>query len=264
MPGMCGMALTVAVLACTAYTAPMPAGAISAVEGEVTLNGQPVGSDVSEAPRANPGQVLGTGNGRAELLLNPGVFLRIGQNSSIKLIASSPDNTRIELLRGEALLEVLQLGKQEQLEIIDRQAYTRMLKVGLYVFHVDGPRVQVYEGKARVDDDQRSAAFGQGKQLTIRAKSPEPAKFDLTERDSLYDWSARRTRSIAQTSESMVENLLAFARGEQYDAGWYWNPWFRAWAYVPPEGYRISAFGYGFYSPDATRSVAPVFADFRP
>ena len=258
------MALAVAALAFTAYTAPMPAGAISAAEGEVTLNGQAVGSDVSEAPRVKPGQVLGTGNGRAELLLNPGVFLRLGQNSSIKLIASSPGNTRVELLRGEALLEVLQLGKQEQLEIIDRQAYARMLKAGLYIFHLDGPRVQVYEGKARVEDDRRSAAFGRGKQLTMIGKSMEPARFDLTHRDSLYDWSAHRTRLVAQASESMVENLLAFARGAQYDAGWYWNPWFRAWTFIPPEGYRMSAFGYGFYSPDTTRSVAPVFADFRP
>lgn len=264
MPSLRGMALAAGALAWAAQGAPMPAGAIGAAEGEVTLNGQPVGSDVSEAPRVMPGQVLGTGNGHTELLLNPGVFLRLGENSALKLIASSPDNTRVELLRGEALLEVLQFGTREFLEIIDRHAYTNMLKAGLYVFHAEGPIVQVYEGKVQVEDDRRSATFGQGKQLTMIGKSMAPAKFDLTQRDNLYDWSAHRTRLIAQASESVVENLLAFARDEQYDAGWYWNPWFRAWAFVPPEGYRTSAFGYGFYSPGATRSVAPVFADFRP
>ena len=246
-----------------AYGAPVPAGAISAAEGRVALDGQQIGADIAEAPRVEPGHVLETGDGHAELLLNPGVFLRLGENSAVKLIASSPGNTRAELLRGDALLEVLQLDKKQQLEIIDRQAYTRMLKAGLYMFHADGPAVRVYQGKAQVEDDRRVAAFGHGRQLTLNTRSMEPQKFDLMERDGLYEWSARRTRSIAQTSESMVGNLLAFAREETYDAGWYWNPWFQAWAYVPQDGYRISAFGYSFYSPGTPHSVLPVFADFR-
>jgi hypothetical protein len=246
-----------------AYGVPRPAGEISVAEGRVTLDGHEIGAKVMGAPSVAPGQVLATGQGRAELLLNPGVFLRLAEESAVKLVSSRPDNTRAELLRGEALLEVLELGKRDHLEIINKEAYTHLLKPGLYVFHVEGPTVRVYQGKAQVEDDRRIASFSRGKQLTLNTKSMEPQKFDLTENDGLYSWSAQRTRTMAQTSESMVGNLLAFARGEKYDAGWYWNPWFQAWAFVPAEGYRLSAFGYGFYAVDAPHSMMPVFADFH-
>lgn len=260
-----GVGGTVLVLTLTlgAYGLPRPAGEISAAEGPVTLNGLPITADVAEAPRAAPGQVLETGTGHAEMLLNPGVFLRLNENSAVRLIASSPNHIRAELLRGEALLEVLELGKRDRLEIIDRQAYTQLLKPGLYVFRAEGPTVRVYEGKARVEDDRRVASFSRGKQLTLETKSMEAQKFNLTDKDALYSWSAQRMRAIAQTSESMVGNLLAFSPAEKHDAGWYWNPWFQAWAYVPAEGYRLSTFGYGFYAVDAPHSMMPVFADFR-
>ena len=242
---------------------PPPAGLISAIEGRVLLDNQPLGANIVDAPRVARGDVLGTENGRAELLLNPGAFLRLGGQSAVKLIASSPSRTRVELLRGEALLEVLQLGKQEALEIIDRQAYTRLLQNGLYVFRAEGPSVTVYDGKARVEDDRRAVSLGKGHSLILDTRAPRPQKFDLTRKDPLYDWSAARTRSLAHASESMVENLLAFARESAYDAGWYWNPWFQAWTFVPASGYRLSPFGYGFYSPATPHSVMPVFADFR-
>jgi hypothetical protein len=207
-------------LAIGAYGAPKPAGAIGAIEGRVTLDELPIGANVAGSPPVAPGQVLATGQGRAELLLNPGVFLRLAEDSAVKLIASAPDNTRAELLRGEALLEVLEVGKRDHLEIINKEAYTHLLKPGLYVFLAEGPTVRVYAGKAQVEDDRRIASFSRGKQLTLNTKSMEPQKFDLTENDGLYSWSAQRTRAMAQTSESMVGNLLAFARGEKYDAGW--------------------------------------------
>ena len=50
--------------------------------GEQTLNSQSIGS-----AELQPGQSLVTGNGKAEVLLIPGVFLRVGNNSSVKMIS---------------------------------------------------------------------------------------------------------------------------------------------------------------------------------
>ena len=46
---------------------------------------------------------LFTKDGRAEILLTPGVFLRLGDNSSVKMISSSLTETQAALTRGQAL-----------------------------------------------------------------------------------------------------------------------------------------------------------------
>lgn len=263
--GWIAAALTLALTPC-AEAIPSPVGAISALEGGVTVDGAPVGADVQHAPRVGAGHVLGTENGRAELLLNPGVFLRLAENSAVKVLASSPDHTRLELLRGEALLEVLQMGKEEVLEVVGQESRARLLQEGLYVFRAQRPSLSVYKGKARVEGLEESwihVSVGQNKKLDMSAVGLRPAKFDIRDTDPLYAWSAKRTRTVAQTSESMAENLLALAPSSSYDSGWYWNPWFQAWAFIPEDGYRLSAFGYGFYAPTAVHSVMPVFADYR-
>jgi hypothetical protein len=32
-------------------------------------------------------------------------------------------------------------------------------------------------------------------------------------------------------------------------AGWFWNPWYSGWAFLPGTGYLYSPFGFAFYSP---------------
>ena len=34
-----------------------------------------------------------------------------------------------------------------------------------------------------------------------------------------------------------------------YGTGWYWDPWFDSWAFIPGFGFMYSPFGFGFYSP---------------
>ena len=31
--------------------------------------------------------------------------------------------------------------------------------------------------------------------------------------------------------------------------GWFWNPWYGGWAFLPGPGYLYSPFGFAFYSP---------------
>ena len=256
--------MAVGALMSSAEAAAAGAGTVSWVEGRVLLDGTAVGPGAPNVLAIEPGHVLRTEQGKAEVLLTPGVFVRLAENSSLKLINSSDSGTRVELLGGEALVEVLQMDKHARLDVIDRQGYTRLLDDGLYRFAATGPTVAVLEGKVRVEDDRRSAAFGKGKQLDLAGHGAmQPKKFDRDWKDDLYYWSDRRTRAAAHTSESMAENLLAFNPLPKYQAGWYWHPWYQSWAFIPEDGYRMSAFGYGFYAPTTMHSVAPVFADFR-
>jgi hypothetical protein len=55
------------------------AGLLHYVEGEVLLDGKPAEVDLASFPSMKTGSVLRTADGRAEVLLNPGVFLRMAK-----------------------------------------------------------------------------------------------------------------------------------------------------------------------------------------
>src|ERR1700733_11436545 len=74
-------------------------GTLNYVEGQVAVAGQTVTSHSVGSVQLEPNQVLETGQGRAELLLTPGVFLRVGDNSAVRLISPGLADTRVEVLR---------------------------------------------------------------------------------------------------------------------------------------------------------------------
>src|SRR5580658_9872234 len=63
-------------------------GMIHYVEGKVLLDGQPVDPKFGEFPEMKNDQVLQTEEGRAEVLLTPGVFLRVSEDSSIRMLSN--------------------------------------------------------------------------------------------------------------------------------------------------------------------------------
>jgi hypothetical protein len=242
-------------------------GAVNFVEGRVTLDGAPASPEIEKTLVLPPGRTIETDEGRAEVLLSPGVFVRLGEKSAMRLVTAADTATRVELLRGQASVEVIDLGNKQmkqKLEVVDKQAYTSLLESGIYLFDVDNPVILVYIGKARVQDDRRGATVGSGQRLVPTPQGVMKAeKFNFEETTPLYAWTEKRALAAASVSWSTVEGLTALDRGVKHDAGWYWNPWFNSWAYVPPDGFRKSPFGYGFYAVAASQYIAPVFESFR-
>lgn len=72
------------------------AGMINVAEGDVFLSDDrspaplPVDPRPSELISMKEGQTLRTGEGRAEILLTPGAFLRLGESSAVRLLSNSP------------------------------------------------------------------------------------------------------------------------------------------------------------------------------
>src|SRR5579872_3495888 len=98
-------------LVLAAFTAPMwaanPAqpGTVNYVEGQVSLNGQALTSKAVGSAEVQTGGVLETIQGKAEMLLTPGVFLRLGDDSAVRMDSPGLTNTRVSLLRGKAMVE---------------------------------------------------------------------------------------------------------------------------------------------------------------
>lgn len=64
-----------------------------------------------------PQDVLTTEDGRAEVLLNPGSFLRVGDGSSVRLISDSSTHPSYEVLSGASVLEIAELNRDASLTI---------------------------------------------------------------------------------------------------------------------------------------------------
>src|SRR5262249_5886273 len=100
-------AVSVSILVAFSGTAALGQSVISArtglihyVEGRVTLDGKPVEVKVSMFPEVKENMELRTEDGRVEVLLNPGVFLRLAENSAVRMLTNKLSDTKLEFLSG--------------------------------------------------------------------------------------------------------------------------------------------------------------------
>jgi hypothetical protein len=222
-------------------------GTVNYTEGSVTLAGQSLGAKQIGETEVAPGQMLETSQGRVEILLTPGVLLRLNENSAVRMISPSLTDTRVELVRGEAMVEAQQVEKENRIDVLDRGFDTLIEKKGIYRFDADRPTVAVFDGKVKVLGDDGSIEVGKGKELALGAET-KPHKFDRDRTDSLYDWSKLRSGYLAEANQAYAQTVVVTDPG-WYGNGWYWNRWYNTWAFVPGAGYLTSPFGFGFYSP---------------
>jgi hypothetical protein len=240
-------------------------GTVNYTEGGVTIDGQAVAAKSLGSTEVEPGQVLSTNQGKAEMLLTPGVFLRLGDHAAVKMVSPSLTDTRVELLQGEAMVEADQVLDGNHLVISEAGVDTQIQKNGLYRFTAAPGQLAVFDGKAQVFIDDRTVEVGKGKELNLtQAAALKPQSFDRHQDDNLYQWSSVRSQYVAQANQSSVQYIVAGDPWGWYGMGWYWNPWFGSWAFVPGYGYFGSPFGFGFYSPAYWRAYPPAHYFVRP
>jgi len=114
------LAVLVALSAFSASAQPVisaKSGVIAYIEGKVFLGDQAIEYSVTRFPDIKENQVVRTEDGRAEILLTPGVVLRLGENSSLKLLTNRLIDTRLELLTGSAVVEADDIAKDTAVSI---------------------------------------------------------------------------------------------------------------------------------------------------
>src|SRR5437763_4240267 len=100
-------------------------GTVNYIEGTAELDGQPLNSKDAGNATLQADQELSTAKGKAEILLTPGVFLRVGDNSTVKMVSPDLTLTRVELEKGRAGIEVDEIHDQNNLQVIDAGVTTR-------------------------------------------------------------------------------------------------------------------------------------------
>jgi hypothetical protein len=222
-------------------------GTVHYTEGRVLLAGHDLEQKYGQFPDIKEGQELTTEEGRAEVLLTPGVILRMPESSTIKMISNRLSDTRIELLAGSAMVEADDTIKGDQVTLIYKDTSVEVLKRGLYRLDTSPARVRVFDGEAAVVAPSGRLTLGKGRETVLNG-ALMAVKFDTKDGDGLVRWSARRAEYLSMASVSAARSL----RNSGWStSGWSWNPWFGMMTYVPYRGIAYSPFGYGFYSPFA-------------
>ena len=230
-------------------------GMVNYVEGEVQIAGNPVKLDGAIFPDVKIGQTLSTQMGRAEVLLTPGVFLRLDHNTSFRMISNKLTDTQVEILSGSVLIEASEILKDNRIAVKMGDAETALLKTGLYHFNADAGQVRAFEGKAQVSGASSSTELKGGRTLLV-GSSLTPDKFNKNKsKDELYTWSQERDYrlALANISAARSMNTKTFT-----SSLWAWDPWLGMYTFLPYSGRINNPFGISWYSPGT------VWIVFRP
>jgi len=235
-------------------------GVIHYTEGKVLVNDKVYETKTSEFGDLKENSVLNTEEGRAEVLLTPGVFLRVGENSSVRMISNHLSDTRVEVLSGEALVECAELLKDNQVKMIYKDATVDLTKHGLYRFDATPGRLRVYDGEAIVRNPSGQLTAKKGQEVMLNGGALMASKFDTKDGDELMRWASRRSGYISMANVASARSAGTY--GSSYYGGWTLNPWFGMYTFIPMDGIIYSPFGYPFWSPYAAFMYAPYYPGY--
>ena len=272
--------LAVAMVALTAtpgsaqYVVSAKAGLVNLAEGQVQLDGHSLESSLTHYPDIKEGSVLTTEEGRAEVLLTPGVTLRLGDHASLKMITNRLIDTRVELLSGKAVVEADEIAKDTSVTVVVNNAAVSLPKAGIYRFDSGLARLRVYKGEAAVQADSETRLVGAGREYTLGDADATVGKFSTDDTDALDNWSHRRAELMAMANVSGA-NWFGSSQRWYSPAGymglgmpfmgcsgstfgfWAYNPWYDMYTYIPCYGMAYSpyGYGYGFVSPFSSQPL---------
>ena len=195
-------------------------------------------------------------NDRVEILLNPGSFLRVAENSILRLKETKLEDMQFALDKGTLILESAAFEKKfHAMRIATAAGDIVIEKAGLYRFEADPERgrvaVSVRRGKAQwVLEGQLVVALKSGKRFELPVDTNQGhiqvAKIGKEQMDSLDHWSMKRAEYLVAASDrasslGVSESWYSSYYRRGLRGGWFFDPFFQMFTFIP--------FGNNFYSP---------------
>ena len=173
-------------------------GVIHFFEGAVYLGDRPLESHLGRYPSVPQGAELRTAEGRAEVLLTPGVFLRMGAQSSICMVANDLADTQVELKTGSAIVDAGEPNSGTSVTLIYKDWRVHFLQKGVYRINSDPPSLWVRQGKAEVFTGPSEEPVSVERGMTLPFASVlVPELPERLPNDALNDWANGRSQSIS-------------------------------------------------------------------
>jgi len=232
------------------------AGGINAITGQASMHGKGetdwqqlmITDDLQAGDR-----VQTASDGRVEILLNPGSYLRLGGNSEVELSNNSLSNLEFRLLRGTAVVEATGVEETQMLiNISTPHARLAIDRQGLYRLNVvpDDATVLIVR-KGRVILDSHTKVKG-GNKVVFSATAVSVAKLTDEEKKAekelaIEQWSQQRAETLAKANRRINNRMLTTAFSAA-NSDFYWFGGFRRsglWFYNSRAGcYTFLPFGY--------------------
>jgi len=173
-------------------------GVIHFFEGAVYVGDRPLESHLGRFPSLPQGEELRTAEGRAEVLLTPGVFLRIGERSAIRMVANALADTQVELRAGSAIVDSGEPNSNTSVTLIYKDWRVHVLQKGIYRINADPPCLWVRQGQAEVfsGPNGEPVTVERGMSLPLAAVLV-PEQPTVQPNDALNDWAIGRSQSIS-------------------------------------------------------------------
>lgn len=203
------------------YPVIMKAGVVNLAEGEVIYLRDGGKQPATAGLELSRGDVIRTAqSGRAEVLLNPGSYLRLAENTEFTFAESKERNLRLSLSSGSAVIEApLLMGT---ITLATPQSEILIDRAGLYRLNVSEGKsdIAVHIGIAKI----AGRRVGEGKKATLDGAAPAVASFKRGNRDSLDNWSRDRTLLLASASRNMPSQVLQQNLSPVNPALWVYSP----------------------------------------
>jgi hypothetical protein len=228
------------------YIVSAKSGVISIIDGDVTFKrGTSAWEVLLEGDELKAGDVIKTGTtGRVEILLNPGTYLRIAENSEFAFPDVAAFKLKLSLLKGTAILESSVVDVS--IKFTTPQYMFTITQSGLYRFTATPEgrsELMVRKGRLLV----AGAQIKEGKKIVVENGPPQILSFDKKAEDDFEIWSKTRAKTIIavnkQLSNSRVKNSITAG---YYSGAWVYDPFSRAYTFLPGWGGLSSPYGYGY------------------
>lgn len=204
-------------------------------------------------PDIAEGRELRTEHGRAEVLLTPGVILRVGETSTIRMLSNKLSDTRVELVRGTAILESAApdanvSAKDTSVTLILKNWQVRVPHDAVYRIDAEPAMLRVYKGEVEV------ATASQPDKVKVKQNETLPfasvllsESLSTPEGDDFKSWAMSRSQAVA-ADNAVAANIIDDP--SQLDTG---GTALGSLTYFPTTGWAsmgiANPYGLSFWSP---------------
>ena len=241
------------------------AGGINAITGQasVTSKGQNDWQALMVTDNLNSGDRVRTAfDGRVEILLNPGSYLRMASNSEVELSNNSLANLEVRLVKGTAIVEATGVdGVELNINISTPHTKIAIVREGLYRLNVvPGDTTELIVRKGRVVLGDSHTKVKDGNKVVFSQTNVSVAKMTKEEKkrqEDIDEWSKDRAEMVARANRRITNAMLASAfswNDRFYGHGrgfglWFYNAHYGCYTFLPwYYGWR-SPYGSSYYTP---------------
>ena len=251
------------------------AGGINAVTGQAAMHpkGETGWQQLTVTDDLETGDRVRTASdGRVEILLNPGSYLRLGGDSEVELTDNSLANLEVKLLKGTAIVEASGIQEtQLMINISTPHARLAIDRQGLYRLNVvpdDATELIVRKGRVILGDSHTTVKGGN--KVVFSATAVSVAKLTGEEKKlekevAVEQWSKERAETLAKANSRLNPRSLNSAFSSVSSDFFALNSFGRSgfWLYNSRAGcYTFLPFGYGSYSPYGVSYPITVYGGF--